>query len=97
MGRVRSFFLVLLFHSGSIDRVWDEVYAEDECQNDRWKRSEVQYDDRIVEVVWNAPLQTWKMLRFRDDKTEGNFRTVVTSILKSIKDGVEANEVSFFF
>lgn len=34
------------------------------------------------------------MLRFRDDKHEGNFKTVVSSIIKSIEHGVEADEVS---
>lgn len=61
---------------------------------DRWKESREQYDDRVVEVVWDKHRQTWKMLRFRDDKHEGNFKTVVSSIIKSIEHGVEADEVS---
>ena len=59
----------------------------------RWKASGEQYDDRVVEVVWDQQRDTWKMLRFRDDKREGNFKTVVTSIIKSIKHGVEAEQV----
>jgi mRNA guanylyltransferase len=47
----------------------------------------------VVEVVWDKHRQTWKMLRFRDDKHEGNFKTVVMSIIKSIQHGVEAEEV----
>lgn len=35
------------------------------------------------------------MLRFRDDKYEGNYKTVVQSIIKSIQHGVEADTVSF--
>lgn len=38
-------------------------------------------------------MSTWRILRFRDDKREGNFRTVVTKIIDSIRDGVEADQV----
>lgn len=55
--------------------------------------SGVQYDDRIVECVWDAELQTWKILRFRDDKREGNYKDIVQKILISIKDGVEQDTV----
>jgi mRNA capping enzyme, C-terminal domain len=63
----------------------------------RWKRSGEQIDDRVIEVVWNPSLQTWCFLRFRDDKHEGNFHTVVRSILDSIRDGVEQEAVSVLF
>lgn len=63
----------------------------------RWKASGEQYDDRVVEVVWDQHRDTWKMLRFRDDKREGNYKTVVTSIIKSIKHGVEAEQVRLLF
>lgn len=33
------------------------------------------------------------MLRFRDDKFEGNYKTVVQSIIKSIQHGVEAEQL----
>lgn len=63
----------------------------------RMKESGVQYDDRVVEVVWDKERQTWKMLRFRDDKLDGNYKDVVASIVRSIQDGVEAEVVSFMF
>lgn len=56
----------------------------------RWKRSGEQYDDRVVEVVWDRTRETWRLLRFRDDKFEGNYKTVVSSIIRSIEHGVEA-------
>lgn len=59
----------------------------------RWKESGEQIDNRIVEVVWDVPRQTWKKLRFRDDKREGNYTKVVQAIIVSIKDGVEADVV----
>lgn len=61
-----------------------------------WKESGEQIDNRIIEVVWNVERQTWKKLRFRDDKLEGNFTTVVQKIIESIKDGVEAEVVGRF-
>ena len=65
-----------------------------ECLFRSWKRSGEQYDDRVVEVVWDKERDTWELLRFRDDKREGNYKTVVTSIIKSIQHGVEAETVS---
>lgn len=59
-----------------------------------WKESGEQIDNRIIEVVWDADRQTWRKLRFRDDKLEGNYTTVVQSIIESIQDGVEAEVVS---
>lgn len=59
-----------------------------------WKRSGEQYDDRVVEVVWSKELDSFQFMRFRDDKNEGNYKDVVTSIIRSIQDGVEAEGVS---
>lgn len=47
----------------------------------------------MIEVVWDKERESWKMLRFRDDKREGNYKDVVTSIIKSIQHGVEADAV----
>ncbi|KAN0077228.1 mRNA capping enzyme, catalytic domain containing protein [Tylopilus felleus] len=67
---------------------YDELYVED----DEWegmKLSGEQIDDRIVEVHWDPELGRWRLLRFRDDKPHGNFKTVVENIIQSIADGVE--------
>lgn len=58
------------------------------------KESGEQYDDRIVEVAWNFQDKNWRILRFRDDKRDGNHRDIVANILVSITDGVEVDEVS---
>jgi len=56
------------------------------------KRSGEQLDDRIVEVHWDLAKEHWRMMRFRDDKPAGNYKTVVENIIKSIADGVEKDQ-----
>lgn len=53
-----------------------------------------QIDDRIVEVHWDITKSHWRMMRFRDDKPNGNFKAVVENIIQSIGDGVEKDAVS---
>jgi hypothetical protein len=60
----------------------------------RMKESGTQYDDRVVEVVWDFSARNWKILRIRDDKLHGNHKDVVTSVIESIIDGVEVDAVS---
>ncbi|KAL4067692.1 mRNA capping enzyme [Scleroderma citrinum] len=67
---------------------YDELYVDD----DEWQKMKLsgeQVDDRIVEVHWDPELSRWRMMRFRDDKPHGNYRTVVEKIIQSIADGVE--------
>lgn len=59
------------------------------------KSSGEQYDDRIVEVCWDASVKHWRMMRFRDDKPHGNHRNTVQGVIESIMDGVEKDAVSF--
>lgn len=58
------------------------------------KASGEQFDDRVVEVHWDPELEGWRMMRFRDDKPNGNHKDVVENILKSIADGIEKDAVS---
>ena len=57
------------------------------------KASNDQLDDRIVEVHWDPVLEHWRMMRFRGDKPNGNHKSVVDNIIKSIADGVEKDAV----
>jgi mRNA capping enzyme, C-terminal domain len=59
----------------------------------RIKDSGEQYDDRIVEVHWDPAVECWRMMRFRDDKPNGNHRSVVEDVIQSIRDGVEKEAV----
>ncbi|KAM0788526.1 hypothetical protein ACM66B_001654 [Microbotryomycetes sp. NB124-2] len=85
-------FMLMMNHGAAGHVYFDTMEVDDETW-ETWKESKEQYDDRIVEVVWDAQRQTWKMLRFRDDKPEGNYKTTVTNIIRSIQHGVEADEL----
>jgi mRNA capping family enzyme len=52
-----------------------------------------QVDDRIVEVCWDPIGEHWRMMRYRDDKPQGNHRSVVENVIQSIADGVEKDTV----
>lgn len=52
-----------------------------------------QVDDRIVEVCWDPVGEHWRMMRYRDDKPQGNHRSVVENVIQSIADGVEKDAV----
>jgi mRNA guanylyltransferase len=58
------------------------------------KESGEQVHDRIVEVHWDPHQSCWRLMRFRDDKPNGNHKSVVANIIQSIADGVEKNAVS---
>ncbi|KAI0807741.1 mRNA capping enzyme, catalytic domain-containing protein [Fomes fomentarius] len=73
-----------------------EFYDIMHMENDEWERmktSNEQLDDRIVEVHWDDVGEHWRMMRFRDDKPNGNHKSVVDNIIKSIADGVEKDEL----
>ncbi|KAI0281354.1 mRNA capping enzyme [Russula aff. rugulosa BPL654] len=67
---------------------WDTMHVIDE-EWESMKANGEQVDDRIVEVCWNPVDEHWRMMRFRDDKPQGNHRSVVENVIQSIADGVE--------
>ncbi|KAF7793147.1 hypothetical protein EIP86_004256 [Pleurotus ostreatoroseus] len=71
---------------------WDVMLVKDE-EWENMKASGEQFDERIVEVHWDTELEGWRMMRFRDDKPNGNHKNVVENILSSIADGVEKEEL----
>jgi mRNA guanylyltransferase len=58
------------------------------------KLSGEKVDGRIVKVRWDPSLRHWRMMRFRDDKAQGNHKSVVNDISQSIAEGIEKDDVS---
>ena len=61
------------------------------------KLSGNQIDNRLVEVHWDPKLSHWRMMRLRDDKPNGNHRSVVENIIQTIADGIEKETVNILF
>ena len=51
------------------------------------KALETPLEDKIVECAMDEE-KRWRFLRFREDKKDGNYMSVVNSVLESIRDGV---------
>ncbi|KAJ3509294.1 hypothetical protein NLJ89_g5292 [Agrocybe chaxingu] len=84
----KPLFLLHVWCGDSKYEQYDDMYVDD----DEWeelKRSGEQIDDRVIEVHWDPVISRWRMMRFRDDKPNGNHRSVVENIIQSIADGVE--------
>ncbi|KDR73643.1 hypothetical protein GALMADRAFT_72172 [Galerina marginata CBS 339.88] len=81
-------FLLHVWNGGDRYDEYDDMYVGDQ-EWEELKKTGEQIDDRIVEVHWDPALSRWRMMRFRDDKPNGNHRSVVENIIQSIADGVE--------
>ncbi|QRV85775.1 mRNA guanylyltransferase [Ceratobasidium sp. AG-Ba] len=88
----KPLFQLLVWTGGQSYEHFDTMIVDD-TQWESWKASGEQYDDRVVEVTWDGAHQNWVWHRFRDDKEHGNHQSVVNSILDSIQDGVEADQL----
>ncbi|KAJ7685345.1 mRNA capping enzyme, catalytic domain-containing protein [Mycena polygramma] len=81
-------FLLHVWCGDSKYEIYDQMYVTDD-EWEVWKSSGEQYDDRIVEVHWDPDQNHWRWMRFRDDKPNGNHRSVVDKIIQTIADGVK--------
>lgn len=70
---------------------WNDLYVSDQ-QWEELKKSGESFNGRIGECR-QLHDGTWELLRFRDDKINGNHITVVLKILKSIEDSVTKDEL----
>lgn len=70
-------------------------FADLTMSDEKWKELKdlnEPLDERIVECNQDED-KNWNLLRFRDDKSDGNFITVLQKVLKSIEDSVTKEEL----
>ncbi|CAL9732992.1 mRNA-capping enzyme subunit alpha [Monosporozyma unispora] len=71
-------------------------FAELEISDEKWhelKNLEQPLNGRIVECTKDQETGAWQMLRFRDDKLNGNHTSVVQKVLESINDNVSLEDL----
>lgn len=93
----KPFFELYLFKENGHEYFdWFEM-PDDEWE--RWKESGEQLDDQVVECAWHPPSPhnitepTWHLKRTRSDKSHANHYTTVNSVIQSIADGVDLEQV----
>ncbi|THG98681.1 hypothetical protein EW026_g3536 [Hermanssonia centrifuga] len=84
----KPIFELQVWCGGSQYELYDVMLVTDE-EWESLKSSGEQLDERIVEVHWSPELDGWRMMRFRNDKPNGNHKNVVDNIIKTIADGVD--------
>ncbi|ODV83216.1 hypothetical protein CANARDRAFT_238571 [[Candida] arabinofermentans NRRL YB-2248] len=72
--------------------LWDNELSVSDEEWEILKKTGESFNGRIVEVR-RTEIGEWKMLRFRDDKSQGNYINVVSKVLKSIEDSVSREEL----
>lgn len=88
-------FLLYQHVKGEEHEFYDFLYMTDE-RWESWKETGHQLDDRIVECAWEKNAtgsMEWTIKRIRDDKTAANHKSTVERISRSIRDGVNADEL----
>lgn len=72
-------------------------FAELQITDEKWnelKNLQQPINGRIVECVKDQETGDWSMLRFRDDKLNGNHTSVVQKVLESINDSVSIEDLN---
>lgn len=72
-------------------------FAELQVSDEKWaelKNMQQPINGRIVECVKDQETGDWSMLRFRDDKLNGNHTSVVQKVLESINDSVTIEDLN---
>jgi len=91
-------FKLLVSHGGGQHKEFASLYVTD----DEWtsmKALNTELDGRIIECHkdeqsrWRYKHEKDGSPRFRDDKTDANFRTVVESVLESINDAISEQDL----
>lgn len=77
---------------GITEQEWREQFGKDNPRYMNGKIIECNYDPQLQQDLnLKSP---WRFMRYRDDKLDGNFQTVVDNVLRSISDAVSKDEVS---
>ncbi|KAG5463665.1 MAG: hypothetical protein BJ554DRAFT_5626 [Olpidium bornovanus] len=76
---------------GKSEIFWAEMAVTDE----EWQRmnADGKLDGRIAECTYSEERGGWVFMRFREDKLDPNYFTIVEKIMESIRDGVESEEL----
>lgn len=81
-------------------KFFDELGITEEEWREQFGKNPKYMDGKIIECNYDPELQQqlnlsspWRFMRFRDDKLDGNFQTVVDNVLNSIRDAVSKDEV----
>lgn len=72
-------------------------FAELTLSDEQWqelKALEQPLNGRIVECAKDQETGVWKLMRFRDDKLNGNHTSVVQRVLESISDSVKIEDLA---
>lgn len=99
-------FELFQYHGGTDYRLFDEMYVTAE-EWERMKALGKPLNDIVVECYLEIPPSTnghaangngksskrWRFYRFRDDKENGNFHTIVQNVMESIKDHVTEEDL----
>ncbi|KAI8626871.1 mRNA capping enzyme [Xylariaceae sp. FL1651] len=72
-----------------------QYYADLHLEESEWeilKSLGEPLNERVIEAYMDSQ-KRWRFYRFRDDKTDGNHVTVVSSVIESIRDGVKKEDL----